>query len=168
MASPAPDSIKSIQAYYRDVNRNPRRFRKVVRDFNVSTEGGQVVFWLLADRLVKAEASSFGESGDQHDEFYFRRGKLIFALSESVGHAAVFDADGEFTTSYDESTPSTRDVERIYFEQGHLIRWIHNGTLVSNALSKDDENRLAEIVKEGEVFNRRATKNRSFNEEDFR
>ncbi len=114
--------VLSTRQWYKEVNRNLPRYRKVVKDLQVSTEGGLLTAWFDGASLVKIATGIYGETGRAFEEYYFQGDKLIFAFVQIQRYAGIF---GKIVSN---------EKERFYFEGGRLYRWVKaDGRIVSSA-----------------------------------
>lgn len=122
-ASPqTEDAITSIRRHYAQINRNAPKYRKVKKELSgFSTEGGELVAYFDGPAIMKIAATFYGETGRASEDYYYRDGKLIFALRTDSRYNKPLSGKVVRTT-----------MNRYYFSNDKLIRWIdENGKPVA-------------------------------------
>jgi len=111
------DSIASIRQHYAQINRNAPKYRKARKDLSgFSAEGGVLVAYFDGPNMMKIAATFYGETGKAAEEYYYWDGKLIFVLRTDSRYNKPLSGKVVKTT-----------VERFYFNDDKLIRWIDEG-----------------------------------------
>ncbi|MBC8031949.1 MAG: hypothetical protein H7Z16_17835 [Pyrinomonadaceae bacterium] len=124
-STPQPaDPIQSIRQQYATINKGTRRYRKVKKELSgFSLEGGEMTAYFSGPAIVKIVANHFGESGRAVEEYYYSKGKLIFA----------FRKDYRYDRPMSGKVVSTQE-NRFYFQNDRLISWVNeDGRQVATA-----------------------------------
>lgn len=119
------DAITRIRRHYKYINENLNNFDKVELELaGFSTEGGQLTGWSYMGNPKKAVAEHYGEMGKVLEEYYFFDSDLLFSL--------------RIRSNYDQPHGNvvSKVVERFYFHQGKLIRYLDND---KKEVSRDDK-----------------------------
>lgn len=108
------DSIPAIRQRYAVINKSLSKYRVVKKELaGFSTEGGELVAYFDGPAIVKMAATYQGETGRAFEEFYYLNEKLIF----------VYRKQDTYDRPMSGKVIKSR-VERFYFSDGELIRWI--------------------------------------------
>lgn len=117
----ATDPILVIRHRYAAINKNQKKYRVVKKELSgFSTEGGELSAYFDGGSIVKIAVMNNGETNSFFEEFYYHNEKLIFVYRKQE--------------IYDEPMAKVvkTKVNRFYFADGELIRWINeNGEQVA-------------------------------------
>lgn len=136
------DPIHSIRQQYAAINRRAGKYRKVKKELSgFSLEGGELVAYFDGPAILKIVATHYGEMGRSVDEYYYSKGKLIFAF-EKVSH---------YNKPMSGKVIRTAE-QRYYFTGDKLIRWVDENGKPSDADSEEAVSKQKEILEDSNLF----------------
>jgi len=106
--------LGEIRARYATIKRELPTYSTVERELtDFSTEGGTLKAYLDGDRVKSLVAVLYGETGRSYEEYYYDdTGELFF----------VFQRESRYDKPFGRVVHARE--ERLYFDRGHLIRWL--------------------------------------------
>ncbi len=107
-------SLKPIKENYSRINAIKKWTKVDKKEVVESTEGGEILFFYLNDKLGKIAEIHFGEMRKTITEYYLLNGKLSFYLDVEVQYEKPFDDKN-----------STKLTDRKYFKNNKLIHEIN-------------------------------------------
>lgn len=146
--------VLEIRQEYKSIREaSPSLARTEIEVSDYSTEGGKATSYSDKQgtiRLIKVELD--GESGKVLEEFYYRKGALIFVFRENHRYNVPYyvTAESGGGVAFDpKKTKITED--RFYFVKGRMLRWIdENGAEVKAGAKafKDSERDITRFSRE--------------------
>jgi hypothetical protein len=108
------EKLREIRARYAGIKRELSTYRMIERELtDFSTEGGTLKAYVDRDRIKSLVAVLYGETGRSYEEYYYDdAGELFF----------VFQQENRYDKPFGRVV--RRREERLYFDRGHLIRWL--------------------------------------------
>ncbi len=143
LADTTASVIAAIRAEYKHINADSAMLKVIRKDvMDESTEGGEILQYFDGNRLRKAVALFYGETGKSRTEYYFGNGKIIFIYKVVSHYNKPMYMEG--------SKVDRKDEDRFYFNtDGSLIRWIDKtGRIADIKLYSDRCKELMEELKE--------------------
>jgi len=127
------DAIEQIRQSYTQISQNTRTFSSKEKDDNGnSTDGGKVTAYFQGKVIQLITGVYMGESGKQRIEYYFKDGKLIFAVNVDFTYNRPYSYDEKAAkknqdTAWFDPRKTVMVIDRYYFDKDKLIQWISSG-----------------------------------------
>lgn len=118
----------------------------MIQIWDESAEGGQAIAYYDNEELKFIEVIWFGETGKRQIEYYFNKGKLIFAYDQyfTYNRPIYSDSDAGYYNGDNEVFDPNKTIvneDRYYFENDALFLWLDNDkkevdwTIENNSIS---------------------------------
>jgi hypothetical protein len=136
------DSIDLIRRQYAAINQRASKYRRVRKELaGFSLEGGELTAYFDGPAIVKIVATHYGEMGRTQEEYYFERGKLIFAFAKVFHYARPMSGKVVRTTE-----------DRYYFRSDRLIRWVDENGKQVDVENEESQSRQKGILESVKLF----------------
>jgi len=110
------DIVTVVRAKVNAINAHIEDYKKVEKETYESTEGGVSVAFFNKHDLVKINATFYGETGKSVVEYYFENDKPLFIFEKQYSYYKPISIEPTRIRSTQEN--------RLYYENGMLMRWI--------------------------------------------
>ncbi len=140
--------IGEIRKLYQNTVFNLKKYKQFKIDLiEVSTEGGEVYFWVDSNNEIKkVKRIIYGETGKKVSEYYYDRDKLYFVFEVNFFYSMeVNPKTGEYVINYDNPK---KEENRYYFFQDEMIQWLGPDKKKLEVYSNKFEQKSADIIQE--------------------